>query len=195
MKPRFASPADALALQLDDLRALRESVAAACDLHSRETSIASHERASSLLARVRASLLRQNTEGDTVRGSLQLSPGLAAAAEPPASVLFADFLLRLRKTERAPILRDLSTLLNLVASDLTILHSDALALKETDAARVALDQLCEVTPFVMELSQLLPGAAVADLAACCVVADPLAADLAQANVLDAWHNDPATLRR
>lgn len=196
MKPRFASPADALALQLDDLRALREAVAAASDLHAREASISAHERSAALLARIRDTLRRQNTQCDTLRGTLKLTPGLdLKAVDASSSPLLADFLLRLRQPERSLILRDLSTLLNVAAGELTILHSSALALKEADAARLALDHLSEITPFVMEISLLLPGAAVADLASRCVVSDPLAAEQAQANVQEAWHNDPAALRR
>lgn len=193
--PRFDSPADALALMLDDLRALREALAHACELHGREPALAAHERSSALVADIREILRRQNTEGETLRATLKITPGVNLRSDDAASALVAEFLLRLRKPARSLILRDLSTLLNVAGSELTILHSAALALKENDVARLALGHLGEITPFVMHISQLLPAAAVADLASRCVVADPLASEAARANVQDAWHNESPSVRR
>lgn len=189
-KPRFDSPCDALALMLDDLRALREALSHACELHEREPALAAHERSAALVTQVRESLRRQNTEGETVRAELKITAGVALKSDEASSALVAEFLLRLRKPERSLILRDVSTLLNVAGSELTILHSAALALKEDDVARLALRHLAELTPFVMEISQLLPAAAVADLASRSVVADPLASEIARANVLEAWRNEP-----
>jgi hypothetical protein len=193
VKARPDAPADALALMLDDLRSLHEALASACELHLREAPIAGHEPTASLLGRTRDILRRQATEGQTLRSELPTTPGLEHSADTANSALVADFFLRLRKPRRSPVLRDVSTLLNLAAAELGILHSAALAMKQEEIARVALAQLGELTPLVLEISRLLPGAAVADLASRSIVADPLAAEAAQNNIQEAWRDEPAEL--
>jgi hypothetical protein len=187
--PSPARPDDALALMLDDLRALRTALTTACELHAREESVAINEPATSLVTRLRDLLLRHNTQGETLHASLQPTPGLQNSADAAGSAHIADFFLRVRKPRRSLILRDLSTLLNLAAADLSILHSAALAMRQEELARLALYQLAELTPLIIEISRLLPSAAVSDLASTSVVADPLAADTAEANIHEAWQTE------
>ncbi len=190
--PPPAPPDDALAIMLDDLRALRGTLATACELHGGEPSVTINEPASALIRRLRELLLRHNTQAETLRETLRPTPGAPLATEVAgASAHIADFFLRVRKPRRSLILRDLATLLHLAASDLSILHSAALAMRQEELARLALDQLSDITPFVVEISRLLPSAAVSDLASVSIVADPLAADLAEANIHEAWHVDSA----
>ncbi len=184
-------PDDTLALMLDDLRALRTALGTACELHAAEPSVTINEPAASLIARLRDLLLRHNTQGETLRGALDTTPGAGNSADAAGSAQVADFFLRMRKPRRSLILRDLSALLNLAAADLSILHSAALAMRREDLARLALDQLGELTPVIIEISRLLPSAAVSDLASVSIIADPLAADLAEANIHDAWHGESA----
>jgi hypothetical protein len=171
---------------LDDLRGLRSALGTACELHGGEPTVTINEPTRSLIRHLRELLLRHDTQSQTLRATLHTTPGAANAADSGGSAHIADFFHRVRKPRRSLILRDLSTLLNLAASDLAILHSAALAMRKEDLAGLALDQLAELTPLVIEISRLLPSAAVSDLASVSIVADPLAADLAEANIHAAW---------
>ncbi len=190
-----AVAADALALMLDDLRALRGAIAAGCESHAREPAVIADEAGAALIGRARDLLRRQNIRAETLRLHLRTTPGAETAAEEASSAGVAEFFLLHRQPGRPRILRDLSTLLNLAAAELALLHGAALAARAGDLAALALDQLAELTPYVMELGRLLPAAAVDDLAARGLAADNLAGAAAQRNVQEAWRNDPVECAR
>lgn len=189
------SAADVLAPMLDDLRALRGAIAAACDLHAREASVLAHAATAAVVGRARDLMRRQNNRAESLRLHLRTTPGAETVAEGSSPAEAAEFFLRDHRPGRPRVLRDLSTLLNLAAAELTLLHGAALAARADDLAGLALDQLAELTPYVMELSRLLPAAAVDDLVARGLASDPLAGTDAQQGVQEAWRNDPVECAR
>ena len=74
----------------------------------------------------------------------------------------------------------------------TMLHTTALALNDSATAVLTLRHIQEYPPLTMALSELLPHAVVADLAADNVpVLNPAAAEEAVRNLNDAWHGASA----
>ncbi len=78
------------------------------------------------------------------------------------------------------------TLLHQVAMDYTVLHSTGLVLGDAATAGLALMHLREVTPLVMEISELMPTLVFDQLSAEFLGLDPAACEAARANTRHTW---------
>jgi len=99
---------------------------------------------------------------------------------------------KMRGETAARMLRDDYTALSFVTVCSTMLHTTALALDDSATAALTLRHIQEYPPLIMALSELLPHAVVADLAADKVpVVNPAAAEEAIRNLNDSWHGASA----
>jgi hypothetical protein len=93
---------------------------------------------------------------------------------------------KLRKHPVSRMLRDDSTALGLAATAYSMLYTTGLALRDLPVANVALRHLREVTPLVMELSEIIPRIVVKELAQDDSEIDMEVVDLARQNTRAAW---------
>jgi hypothetical protein len=70
---------------------------------------------------------------------------------------------KVRKEVVSRNLRDDYTALSLAAISYTMLHATALGLRQTMTAEIALRHLEDLTPFVMELAEIIPGVVLKEL--------------------------------
>lgn len=92
--------------------------------------------------------------------------GVAAAVkETVTGVLggLAGVYDKVRKEEVSRALRDDYTALSLAAISYTMLHSTALGLHQGTTAEIALRNLKELTPLIVELSQIIPAVVLKEL--------------------------------
>lgn len=117
----------------------------------------------------------------------------AAIKEAVASVAgtVAGVYDKLRKHPVSRMLRDDYTALSLAAVGYEMLHTTALALRDLPVANVALRHLREVTPLIVELTQLIPGVVVREISEDHPDADASAADIARRNAVAAWNGGAA----
>jgi len=95
---------------------------------------------------------------------------------------------KMRGETAARMLRDDYTALSFVTACTTMLHTTALALDDSATSALTLRHIQEYPPLIMALSELLPHAVVADLAADKVpIVNPSAAEEAIRNLSDSWH--------
>ncbi len=99
---------------------------------------------------------------------------------------------KMRGETAARMLRDDYTAVSFVTACTTMLHTTALALDDSATAALTLRHIQEYPPLIMALSELLPHAVVADLAADKIpVGNAAAAEEATRNLNDAWHGASA----
>jgi len=99
---------------------------------------------------------------------------------------------KVRGETAARMLRDDYTAVSFVTACTSMLHTTALALDDSATAALTLRHLQEYPPLTMALSELLPHAVVADLAADKIpVGNASAAEEAISNLNDAWHGASA----
>lgn len=83
-------------------------------------------------------------------------------------------------------LRDNYTALNMAAVSYTMLHTTALALKERSIADLAVRHLEDLTPLIMELSEVIPDVVARELASEDKAIDPSVGREALGNTRKAW---------
>ncbi len=99
---------------------------------------------------------------------------------------------KMRGETAARMLRDDYTALSFVTACTTMLHTTALALDDSATAALTFRHIQEYPPLIMALSELLPHAVVADLAADKVpVVNAAAAEEAIQNLNDSWRGASA----
>jgi len=100
---------------------------------------------------------------------------------------------KMRGETAARMLRDDYTALSFVTVCSTMLHTTALALNDSATAALTLSHIQEYPPLIMALSELVPHAVVADLAADkALVVNLAAAEEAIRNLNDSWHGASAS---
>lgn len=104
---------------------------------------------------------------------------------------------RFRDETASRMLRDTSCALGLVTTSYTMLHSAALAFDDHETSEIALKHLSDLTPFVVELSKVVPIVVVNELADSYDGADGAVGPLASNRTHEAWSctngmSEPAT---
>lgn len=103
---------------------------------------------------------------------------------------FANIYGKLRSNE--PVsrnLRDDYTLLNMAVISYGMLQTTALALDETQIASMAQRHMTDLTPFIVELSDIIPFVLAGELAAGGKIEDATVAQQAAAQYRQAWSRD------
>lgn len=93
---------------------------------------------------------------------------------------------RIRTDTVSKMLRDDYTALSLAAISLTTLHTTGLALKSQGTADLALQQLLDISPLIVSISEVIPRAVVPELMDAGEVVDAGVADQAIKNTQQAW---------
>lgn len=117
--------------------------------------------------------------GDTAGGKVKEAVTSIAGA-------VAGLYDKVRNDPVARMLRDDYTALNLAAIGYSMLHTSALALHDAAVANVALRHLRNLTPLVLQLNQVIPGACVAELAEDGYDTDASVVPTAVEHINEAW---------
>jgi hypothetical protein len=149
---------DALRPYLADMAAVEKHILEALERQHKDDDIRQFPTAHQWLDRTMG-LLRQHV--NAIEDHLKGFPGGGAAStvkEAVTGVLgaIAGIYDKVRKDTASRALRDDYTALSLATISYTMLHTTALGLRQGATAELALRQLKDLTPLLVELSQLLP---------------------------------------
>lgn len=149
---------DALRSYLSDMAAVEKHILEAVERQHKDDDIRQFPNAHQFLHRL-VGVLQQHVSA--LEGHLESFPGGGAAhtvKEAVTGVLgaIAGVYDKVRKDTASRALRDDYTALSLAAISYTMLHTTALGLRQGATAELALRQLKDLTPLLVELSQILP---------------------------------------
>jgi hypothetical protein len=102
--------------------------------------------------------------------------------------VFAGLYDKVRKDTASRALRDDYTALSLAAISYTMLHTTALGLNQGTTAQLALGNLKELTPLLVELSQFLPKVVLKELALEGYSIETTVGEQAARNTHEAWQS-------
>lgn len=152
---------------LHTLKALDREIRSAIDQQQRDKRLQDQNDVARLVERIENTLAPQSERlekriealgGDTLTGEIKERLGQIVG--------FGESLWQNLRDEPVSIsLRDHYAALNLAAIHYTMLHASAVALQDTTTADLAYQHLREITPLVVETSQVMPLVVVAETAA------------------------------
>jgi hypothetical protein len=148
-----------------DMAAVEKHILEALERQHKDDTFKDFPNALGLVDRL-ATVLKTHVE--SLEGHLGSLPGGGVAAtvkETVAGVLggLAGVYDKVRKDTVSRALRDDYTALSLAAVSYTMLHSTGLGLHQGTTADIALRHLKDLTPFVMELAQIIPQVVLKEL--------------------------------
>jgi hypothetical protein len=149
---------DALRSYLADMAAVEKHIMEAVERQYKDDDIRQFPNAHQFLHRLMG-VLQQHV--NALEGHLESFPGGGAAhtvKEAVTGVLgaIAGVYDKVRKDTASRALRDDYTALSLAVISYTMLHTTALGLRQGATAELALRQLKDLTPLLVELSQVIP---------------------------------------
>lgn len=148
-----------------DMAAVERHILEALERQHKEDTFKDFPNALGLVDRL-AGVLKTHVEGlEAHLGTLPGGGVAAAVKETVTGVLggLAGVYDKVRKDKISRALRDDYTALSLAAVSYTMLHSTALGLRQGMIADLALRNLKELTPFLVELSQIVPQVVLKEL--------------------------------
>lgn len=148
-----------------DMAAVERHILEALERQHKDDTFKDFPNALGLIDRL-AGVLKTHVEGlEAHLGTLPGGGVAAAVKETVTGVLggLAGVYDKVRKDKVSRALRDDYTALSLAAVSYTMLHSTALGLHQGTTADLALRNLKEVTPFLVELSQIIPQVVLKEL--------------------------------
>jgi hypothetical protein len=101
----------------------------------------------------------------------------------------AGLIDRVRENPVSKMLRDDYTALGLTAISYTMLHTTGLALKSQPTADLAMRHLKDITPLIVETSELIPTVVAKELVDDGELVDTAAGEEAARNTQQAWRNE------
>lgn len=182
---------DALRPYLADMAAVEKHILEALERQHKEDDILQFPQAHQWLDRL-MSVLRAHLNGleDHLRG---FSSGGAASTvkEAVTGVLgaVAGLYDKVRKDTASRALRDDYTALSLAAISYTMLHTTALGLHQNATAELAQRHLKDLTPLLVELSQIIPKIVLRELSFEGYDIDASVAEHAVSNTQAAWSGE------
>jgi ferritin-like metal-binding protein YciE len=179
-----------LTTYISDSLALEKHLFEAFDRQSNDSKVADHSQAKPLIEQLR----------HASRGHIQqLEPHLRALGGHATSVvkeaittalgLAAGIVDKVRPFTVSKMLRDDYTALSMAAISYTMLHSTALALRDTSTAELARKHLEDWTPLIVQLSEVIPFVVIRELEQDSLPIDGNAAAEALKNTHHAWSRD------
>ncbi len=184
-----ATPEETVRSYLGDLIAVLEHVSKAVATQAGNDDLRRIAHAGRVIDNLNSVLKRQHADleahvkamgGKSGGGVLKDMLGTVAGA-------LAGLYGKIRGETASRMLRDDYTALSFATVCSTMLHTTALALDDSATAELTLRHIQEYPPLIMELSELIPHAVVADLAADKVhVVNSAAAEEAIRNLNDSW---------
>lgn len=148
-----------------DMAAVERHILEALERQHKDDTLKDFPNALGLVDRL-AGVLKTHVEGLEAHVSTLPGGGVAAAVkETVTGVLggLAGVYDKVRKDKVSRALRDDYTALSLAVISYTMLHSTALGLHQGTTADLALRNLKELTPFLVELSQAIPQVVLKEL--------------------------------
>lgn len=178
---------------LTTLKALDREVRAAIDRQQKDDRLSQQQDTAHLLERIEGTLAQQSERLETRIDALDGGSAVAEIKQRVGQLLgFAEGLWHdLSKRPVSHALRDDYAALNLLAIHYTMLHAAALALDDRTTADLAFQNLRELTPMVVEISQAMPLVVVAELGQEHRGIDPAVATAAVRTTHAAWQREPA----
>jgi hypothetical protein len=171
-----------------DMAAVEKHILEALERQQKDDSVKGIPEAKSLIDRL-AGVLRTHISG--LETHIAGMPGGTMAASVKEAVTgllggLAGIYDKVRKDSVSRDLRDDYTALSLATVSYTMLHSTALGLGEMTTAEISLRHLEELTPFVMELAEIIPPVVLKELSAEGYAIDPSCHGQAVKNTQEAW---------
>jgi ferritin-like metal-binding protein YciE len=148
-----------------DMAAVERHILEALERQHKDDTFKDYPQALGLIDRL-AGLLKTHVENlETHLDSLPGGGVAAAVKETVTGVLggLAGVYDKVRKDKVSRALRDDYTALSLAVISYTMLHSTALGLRQGTTAEIALRNLKELTPILIELSQIIPAVVLKEL--------------------------------
>ncbi len=151
---------------LTDLKALDREIRSAIDRQLKDERLENQPDASRLIGRIEGTLAQQSERLEKRIDALGGSSTKDELKERLAKALgFVEGLWQnLRDKPVSLTLRDDYAALNVAAFHYTMLHATARALDDRTTADLAFQNLRELTPLIVEISQVAPGVVVAETA-------------------------------
>ncbi len=173
---------DLLALEGHILEAVKRQVN---DDHTNQ-----HPQALRLVSKIHGVLASHVAETEQHLSNLggQPASGVKEAVAGIAGIA-AGLIDRVRTNTVSKMLRDDYSALSLVAVGYTMLHTTGLALKSELTADLALRHLCDITPLIVEISEVVPLVVAVELANDGEVVDTAVGPEAVRNTQKAWKNE------
>ena len=176
---------------LADMLGIEQHVLQTIERQTRDDRVKKFYNAYELLKRIELVLRSHTAELErhliTVDGGLESKLKKAATSIAESVAVFYDRLRTNEPVSRS--LRDIYTSLNHVAISYGMLHTAALALDEVEIATLAKIHLTGLTPFIVELSEIIPFVLATELADEGKIEDATVAQQAAALYHQAWSHD------
>ncbi len=178
-----------------DMAAVEKHILEAVERQTKDEDFQKLPQAQQLVNRLETTL-RNHVQ--TLEGHLAQFPAGSAAGAVKGAVTgvlgaFAGLYDKVRSEAASRGLRDDYTALNLASISYTMLHTSALALNETATAELALRNLKELTPLIMQLTEVLPEVVVRELAEEGKAYDASIVQRAVRATQEAWSTTAATV--
>jgi len=179
---------------LADMAAVEKHILEAVERQSNDDGFKKLPQALQLVNRIE-STLRGHVQ--TLESQLERFPGGGVAGAVKGTVtgvlgVFAGLYDKVRTETASRGLRDDYTALNLATVSYVMLHTSALALGEAATAELALKNLKDLTPLVMQLNEIIPEAVVRELAEQGKAFDASIVQRAVHSTQEAWSATAAT---
>jgi hypothetical protein len=185
---------DAIRPYVADMAAVEKHILEALERQHGDDTLKNHPQALSLVGRLKSELERHVEILENQLRTLPAGGVAATVKESVAGVLggLAGLYDKVRKDEVSRALRDDYTALSLATVSYTMLHSTALGLGQVAVAEISLRHLKDLTPFVMELAEVIPPVVLHELALEGYDIDVALSAQATKNTQEAW--DPESVR-
>lgn len=171
-----------------DMAAVEKHILEALERQHKDDDLRKLPEAFQLVDRLAATLRRHVS---TLETHIEGFPGGSVAASVKESVTgalgaLAGLYDKIRKDTVSRMLRDDYTALSLATISYTMLHTTALGLRQHTTAELALRNLKELTPFLIEISDAIPTVVAQELAAEGYPIEPNLAQQAVQGTREAW---------
>ncbi len=180
---------DVLQDYVSDMLGLEKHIDGVIARQATDDRMRAHAQAHDLVMRISSTLKKHQAILENALGSVGGESAKSVLKRVTASItgMAANLYDKARSTD--PVsrnLRDNYTALNMAAISYTMLHTTALALKERSIADLAVRHLEDLTPLIMELSEVIPDIVARELASEDKAIDPSVGREALDNTQKAW---------
>ncbi len=180
---------DVLQDYVSDMLGLEKHIDGVIARQATDDRMRAYAQAHDLVMRISSTLKKHQAILENALGSVGGESAKSVLKRVTASItgMAANLYDKARSTD--PVsrnLRDNYTALNMAAISYTMLHTTALALKERSIADLAVRHLEDLTPLIMELSEVIPDIVARELASEDKAIDPSVGREALDNTQKAW---------
>ena len=171
-----------------DMAAVQKHILEVVERQRNDDDVKKSPQALQLVSRLETTLRSQTASLEQHLTTFEGGSVSGAVKETVTGVLgaLAGLYDKIRKDTVSRMLRDDYTALSLSSISLTMLHTTALGVTHAATADLALRFLKELTPFVMELAEVIPHVVLRELAEDGRVFDAAVAQKAVSNTQEAW---------